>query len=109
MIKLENGPKFDSLMAGEIHINRMGVGDKIDVVIVYAHSGSGQTFGSVKLDQLSLTSPQVNEALSALVEAIEQRAAKLLFDQEPSETQKEGIHVREPQGIADEEEVDCQL
>lgn len=106
MRKVNGHPKFDAINLGELHINRLGMGDGVEMKFAYMDSETHELYGVVTLPGQQLMSEESRECLSKLVASLEQDAARVVFpetnDAADSSTTKGGLH--EPAGIADEPE-----
>ena len=106
MRKVSGPPKFDAVQLGELHVNRLGMGDQTEMKFAYANSETRELYGLITLPGQQLMSEESRECLSKLVASLEQDAARVVFpettDAADSSTTKGGLH--EPAGIADESE-----
>lgn len=107
--KLTGKPRFNMLQVMKIEIKRGAREDTIQADAVFLDSSlppgqnmCGSFTISSGLDHVSKTSQELSSKLAA---SLEEDAARILFrEQATEEEQQEGIHVQEPQGIADAEE-----
>jgi hypothetical protein len=103
MKKVSGAPKFDSIQLGELHLNRLGFGDQLELKFAYAKSDTRELYGQVTIPGQQLMSEPSRELLSKLVASLEEDAAKAVFpettDADINGVEKGGLH--EPSGIAD--------
>lgn len=107
--KLTGKPRFNSLQVMSIKIKRGAQEDTIEADAVFLDTSlpPGQNMcGSFTIHSgLDHVSKKSQELSSKLAASLEEDAARILFKEQPTEEeQQEGIHVHEPQGIADAEE-----
>jgi hypothetical protein len=107
--KLTGKPRFNSLQVMSIKIKRGVQEDTIEADAVFLDTTlpPGRNMcGSFTLHSgLEHVSKKSQELSSKLAASLEEDAARILFNETtPEEQEQEGIHVQEPQGIADAEE-----
>lgn len=103
MKEISGPPRFDHIQLGELHINRLGMGDQFEMKFAYMHKKTRQMFGLVTIPGQPLMSERSRELLSKLTASLEEDAAKVIFpettDAVDSAAKEGGLH--EPSGIAD--------
>lgn len=107
--KITGKPRFDNLQVMKVDIKRGAKEDTIEAGAVFLDSKlpPGQNMcGSFTINSgLGHVSKKSQELSSKLTASLEEDAARILFNETtPEEQEQEGLHVQEPQGIADAEE-----
>lgn len=107
MIELTSRPRFNKLALSELHLDRVnqpGVAMRATFVLLRGNNVVAET----KMVGGDLDSDEIQEALGKLLDVLERKAAKELYETVDQQPKEEG-DASEPKGLADAVEEASQI
>ena len=99
-------PRATHIQLMEIQVNRSGQSDQIKSTVAYVDQASGSMYGSFSPPPELMMTKEVAEAASAFYDAVEKRAAAILFTETHEQEQEEDDG---PTGLVDPTEECSQI